>query len=447
MRITTSARLAGVAAVAAVAAVAVAAPRAAEANGGNTHTWISLHAVEHLPDGKLKELLSRPEVRAMLINGSVFPDGGYVVGDAYGEMSHWEPFVEAYVRWIRDHAIGPLNQGDAAEQVAFLMGLASHGMADQVFDSMFVEAARIEDAAGWSDSLLDSHDTATDVFLVAQEGVNYLDTLPWVPGQVLSGIYADAFDYTVSADQLDAAQELLHRLVLNYGVATAMDPAKVQDYVDRYPWSSAHLLEPTEAGGPPCEGEVVAAYWLALWDRLHEVSGPQNWVIATYPRDGSVGHPIDSSRPESQVAVVFGLGIEKAQLADHVQVTDDAGAVHDVTVTTQWGADEANLARIEPLDDWAPDTTYTVTVSPGLTFNDGTTMDDTFAFTFSTAAGDPGLPTSDPTPHTGEPDVGELPPVADDGGCAAAGGGGGAGALGGAAMALVALGRARRRRR
>lgn len=42
-----------------IAACAVAAPRVARANGGNSHTWISMHAIEHLPEGSLKELLIR----------------------------------------------------------------------------------------------------------------------------------------------------------------------------------------------------------------------------------------------------------------------------------------------------------------------------------------------------------------------------------------------------
>src|SRR5689334_4321102 len=103
-------------------------PGVAHANGNNTHAWISQHAVEHLPDGDLKELLSRPELQQALINGSVFPDGGYVIDDGYGEIAHWEPFVQAYVEWMQEEVPHPYNHGDAALYTAFLMGIASHGM-------------------------------------------------------------------------------------------------------------------------------------------------------------------------------------------------------------------------------------------------------------------------------------------------------------------------------
>lgn len=403
-------------------ALLVPAPRPARANGCNTHTWISLHALDHLPDGALKEMLSRPELRAALINGSIFPDGGYVVDDDYGEMAHWEPFVEAYLTWLREEAPRPFNVGDSAAYVAFLLGLASHGMADQVFDSSFVENARIQDAAGWSDELFTSHDTATDVMLVADQGVNYLDTPVWVPADELAALYEDHLGYTISAGTLDNSQELMHRLVLNYGVSTAMNPNKVADLEAQYPWTAEHLMSEDEVGAPPCEGEVVAAYWLALWDRLHDASTAQNDVIATYPRDGSAGHPTDYTAPSAWLNVVFGLGIREDQLDGHFAVTDSTGHAYELEVGTQWGSDDANLVKIKPLEDWAEDETFTLTVTPGLDFIDGTQMTEPFTMTFSTAEGDPGAPTSDPTPHVGEPDVGTV----EDAGCCGAGGGGSA---------------------
>jgi hypothetical protein len=413
------------AAAAVLALLVTAAPRPARANGCNTHSWISLHALEHLPDGDLKEMLSRPELRAALINGSVFPDGGYVVDDEYGEIAHWEPFVQAYIEWMREDVPHPFNVGDAAEYTAFLMGLASHGMADQVFDSSFVENARILDAANWSEDLFSSHDTATDVMLVAATGVNFLDTLVWVPTAEIEAIYRDRLGYTVAPGVLDNAQELMHRLVLNYGVSQAMNPDRVQAFNDQYPWTAEHLMGDHEIGAPPCEGEVVASYWLALWDRLHDESGPQNFVIATYPRDGSSGHATDYTSPYAWLDVVFGSGIQEAQLDGHFSVTDSTGKSYELEVGTQWGADQANLVKIKPLEDWAQDETFTVTVLPGLDFNDGDRMTDPLTFTFSTGPGDAGAPTGDPTPHVGEPDVGEVPAA----GCCGAGGGGGGGTM------------------
>jgi hypothetical protein len=395
-----------------------AAPRVVRANGCNTHAWISLHAIDHLPDGRLKHMLSRPELRATLINGSVFPDGGYVIKDDYGEMAHWEPFVQAYIEWMRDDVRGPFDHGTAAEYATFLLGLASHGMADQVFDASFVENARIEDAAGWSDELLTSHDTATDVMLVAATGVDFLDNPPWVPADELTAIYRDRLGYAIHPADLEGAQDLMYRIVLNYGVSTAKNPEKLAELEAQYPWTAQHLMAETEVGAPPCEGAVVAAYWLAIWDRLHDVSGEQNFLIATYPRDGSKGYATDHTSPYAQLLVVFGSGIQRTQLADRFEVADSMGKSYELTADTQWGTAVGNVVKIRALEDWAPSETFTVTVKPGLDFVDGFRMEAPFQFTFSTAAGDPGLPTSDPTPHTGEPDVGDPP----GGGCCSSSG-------------------------
>jgi MYXO-CTERM domain-containing protein len=414
----------------------------ARANGDTAHVWIALRAVEHLPDGELRRLLERPELRTMLVNGSVFPDGGYVVGDDFGEQAHWEPFLDAYVRWVRETMDRPLTDGVAAEHVAFLMGVAAHGMADEVFDAMFMIAAQGYDASGWSDNLLDSLDTAADVMLVDQTGMEEITEEPWVPAEDLSAIFADSLGYTVAPGTLVTAQDLVHRITLTFVASAAGDPAQIAEYYERYPWSGDNLLDDTEPGAPPCEAEVVAAYWLALWDRLHEASSEQNVVIATYPRDGAAGHPTDRSRAEAQVVIVLGHGVETAQLQDDVEVRDDTGKVYEIEVTSPWGTALTNLVRILPQEDWAEDRDFTVTLAPGFTAIDGFAPAAPFSFGFSTAPAPPSDPTSDPTPHTGEPDVGRPPP--ESGGCAAGGQPGGGLAL--VAAALLVAGRRKRHR-
>ena len=76
-------------------------PATAWANGQTTHVWITLEAI-HLDEGPVLDLLARTEMRDPLVNGAMFPDGGYAVGDDYGELAHWEPFQQAYLGWIRD---------------------------------------------------------------------------------------------------------------------------------------------------------------------------------------------------------------------------------------------------------------------------------------------------------------------------------------------------------
>ena len=89
---------------------------------------------------------------------------GYPIDDPYAEIAHWEPFQKAYLQWIKESFEPPYDQ-EALEHIAFLMGLASHGMADQTFDSMYMSRAKVYDAdSDWTRSM----DEATDVAFIAQ---------------------------------------------------------------------------------------------------------------------------------------------------------------------------------------------------------------------------------------------------------------------------------------
>lgn len=440
MRRTRAARATRASAACVFAACALAASgggaRDARANGVNTHTWISFHAIEHLPDGELKRLLSDPALAPMIVNGSIFPDGGYAVDSPFGETAHWGPFHGQFLRWMQDHLPEPYARGEARPYVAFFMGVASHGMADQIFDSMFMEAARGYDAANWSDTLLDSFDTATDVMLVDATGVDYRGTELWLPDAELPALFAE-LGVAVDADTLLNAQSAMHNFVLAYGAVNGRDPVAVERYRTQYPWASARLMDPHEPGSPPCEGEVVAAYWLTLWDRLHGVDGPENQIIATYPPAGSDGHPTDHTKVEAQAVIVFGRGIASG-IAEKLRVTDSTGRTYGFTARPFYS--EANAVAIRPTEDWAVNETITIEVAAGVQTVDGFAYDAPFSFAFTTQpVSGPRDPTSDPTPHTGEPWT--APPAGDSGGCDA---GGGAGL--GAALALLAQRRRRRRR-
>ena len=79
------------------------------------------------------------------------------------------------------------------------MGMASHGMADQSFDSMYMSRAWVYDAdQDWEKSM----DEATDVVFVAQTYGQSVDEL-WVPEDLFVAFYEDHFSHLVSTNTLD----------------------------------------------------------------------------------------------------------------------------------------------------------------------------------------------------------------------------------------------------
>ena len=61
--------------------------------------------------------LTQPELRKMLDNGTMFPDGGYPLGDPYAEIAHWEPFQGAYLDWIVGRRISDRDRTPAYNRI------------------------------------------------------------------------------------------------------------------------------------------------------------------------------------------------------------------------------------------------------------------------------------------------------------------------------------------
>jgi hypothetical protein len=144
------------------------------AAGMTSHAMMGDIARSHLPPGHiLIELLAAH--RPALIGGAMFPDGGYFSGEGFpddrdlAETAHWDGFINALASVAHDNDCGEL-QADAWDAmpvlggtvdwladdlgrelsvidirlgescgylVAFLMGVAAHGMSDETWEALF----------------------------------------------------------------------------------------------------------------------------------------------------------------------------------------------------------------------------------------------------------------------------------------------------------------------
>ena len=74
------------------------APLKSRACGVNAHLWITDSAICQLPEGSLLRAFYTDQRHVDLTRlGSSFPDSGYAVSHAYGEVAHWPPFVQKYI--------------------------------------------------------------------------------------------------------------------------------------------------------------------------------------------------------------------------------------------------------------------------------------------------------------------------------------------------------------
>jgi hypothetical protein len=224
-------------------------------------------------------------------------------------------------------------------------------------------------------------------------------------------LFAEAQGYTVDEETMSEGMFWLSVAIAGVGALSEQEEV-VAEYERQFPWASAHLTDPTAPGSPPCEGELVALYWQALWARLQGEDGfGERPVLGNVPADGTLGWPTTADHPDALLHVVVSRGLTTSSVNDtSVVVTDEAGQDVPVTVRVFYG-EASHVLNIAPASGaWAADTDFTVEVPAGLQSFDGAVIDSAHRFTFSTRP--PPEPTPEPVKETG-------------GGC----GGGGAAAL------------------
>jgi hypothetical protein len=350
--------------------------------GQSAHVWVTTHALEHLPPGPLADLLTREDLRDALINGAMFPDGGYspLTQDGYGEAAHWPPLHTAYLDWIGE------QDGDVDAHLAMLFGMSAHGYADHIFDGIFLQRSRVYDAASWAEG--DDVDVVSDVAMVAEVGPQPVPE-DVVPYDALAEVFART-GREVAPTVMQTGQASL-RLAVTFVGGTGSDPEQAAPYLERFTWTNGHLTDPTVPGSPACIGEVLADHWATLWARHTGTWDPDgdDWVVATWPRAGTGHHATDSLDIESVVSLAFARALDLDTLDGAVEVTAADGTVLPVDARLYY-RDRSNVLNLWPLEDLAEDTAYTVTVKRRLRAFDGEQRAEPWSFTFYT--GEPPAP-------------------------------------------------------
>lgn len=350
--------------------------------GQSTHVWIGLHAIDHLPPGELRDLMADPAMRTLEMNGSMFPDGGYspLTRDPYGEAAHWEPFQTAWMNWVHDSYPRPYSD-EARAHIAFILGAAAHGMADQTYDGVFLTRSLLYDGPeAWASF---ESDHSTDVVMVTQAGAPPIADDATVPYDQLSQVF-ETYGEPTEVSTMKVGQASL-RIALQFVAQEAADPEVSADYLSHFPWATEHLNDADTPGSPGCLGGVIAAYWQTLWDRLHDdFDKDASAIVWSWPADGAWQHERDASSIESQISLVMARAVDLDTLTpDSVVVTDPDGVEHPVTFNLYYG-NGSNVLNVSPAEDWAEDTTYTLTVQPGVTSFDGVVIEQPASVTFST---------------------------------------------------------------
>lgn len=358
----------------------------AAAAGMATHALMGEYGRRYLPDEHpLKAILTRH--RPALIAGAIYPDGGYFTGFAVpsdrdvAETAHWEFFVNPLIQVLHERGCiagenlqipvftGTLDyvsltaanaapladirfDDDCGAMIAFTMGVAAHGLGDEVWDALFEPQvrARGEDAASspaftldafppgadpsvgvvlraaigdapfnalreaFSGASLNSIEYSMDVIALREQGIfNDVPFLTFPPAEVLVEAY-ERSGRAPTADVL-AVQRCAagtRTLVLAERLGAVLEYDRVRQQM---PWTSGHYF--IGSGGVLHTGRMIAGYYLHLWDKLQsgvvDARGPL--VVGVHPDNGERGVPIHDS-PDRYVRVFISSEVNRPSVAE-----------------------------------------------------------------------------------------------------------------------------------
>ena len=357
----------------------------AQACGQQTHTWISMEAARQLPEGRLKALLSSEEGQRYLVNGSMFPDGGYAISHPYGEAAHWAPFHVGYADWVRTNHPDPYATQEGRKHLAFLMGVVSHGLADEFYDATFFAASRVHDAVEGEPDHHDNFDTASDVLFAAASGQRIAPDAD-LPMDAILHVFSEVLSLQVSAEQIDRGQNLL-RTAAWIVAASADTPSEVVDSERQYPWAAQHINDRSVSGSPPVIAEAVASYWKGLEKRVLEPGQLDDSPLAyQWPRPGEPLAARAQEDPASRIALMLSRAVgESDQLNELGTLADHEGG--DIEHTSWFFyRDHSHMVVAEPAAEWPESERVHYRLPEGLEAYDGTRLEAPIDVTFRTKA-------------------------------------------------------------
>ncbi len=376
-------------------------PRA-RAHGLFGHVHVTGWAIENLPPGELRTMFEDPDVVAAALMGATFPDTGYALGSAasaaYAEHAHWEPFIEDLVQHVIT-TYGPTYETKEERMlIAFLLGCASHGMQDELFDSTFLHEIEQRDQVGQ-----DYSDPGTDGFLNYDLHTRLYPSDDYLPIAELLPLF-DELGQEITAELILEKVNIVLSVYVNDGFGRDTSIAIGEMYRPLMPWTVDHYLDPAVPGSLRAEIEPTRAYMLALWERVHGRFDEADLVIHAWPDAPRRLREADHTSVGSWVTVVFGKGVRFDSLSSSLE--DSAGAPHPFTLAnTRWNSQYTRLVRFRASADYVPGGHYVAGLAEGATLIDGsvTTQPHEVAFQVECAsASDAACP---PLGELDDPDI------------------------------------------
>lgn len=340
--------------------------------GVNSHLWITDSAICQLPMGSSLRSFYSIQRRVDLTRlGSSFPDSGYAIEHAYGEVAHWPPFIRAYIEdfQARHGSDEQAWSEEALDEVAFILGVTAHGYEDELFDTQFLRWTEQEDGAGQ-----DILDATLDFLLIYERHTELFPPETFPSAGVTSALQRAGVD-------VEEAQVLQGvGRVRNFALGLTRSPDAVGALVelDRplIPWAIAHYLDRDIEGSFAHEPRVIAALLEATFRRLKGDDLTSEFLLGLDPNEGV---QLSLSRLEAEgeakwLSLYFAVGIQVETLLQSLSIQDGQGRELEFDWrSTRWGGGQGltRLFQFSPRLIDEGDRSFTLTLNEGIETVDG----------------------------------------------------------------------------
>lgn len=347
----------------------------AHATGMQGHVYMAQCAAEQVQDPRLRAIFDAQPTH--LANGGFFPDSGYTAKDHdQGEIPHWEGYVQAYIESIRETYGPQYDSPEAQQHIAFLMGMAAHGITDSTYDAIFGDrAAQVEPTD------INSLDMANEIFLVHDLPRYYIPEIV-IDTNTHSDVFTKRLLHPVTPEAISDAMSTGRS-----GIAVVANLLYVgaDEWGGKYPWARKHLLDPRVPGAYPFGAHVVMGYYRELLRRLDNKPSADQIVIGTYPDAAYPLATLDSTRPDGKIHFFFGEGLDRTSVDDtSIEVLDDAGNI----VPSKWnffrGDKWPNVIQVALQEPWKPGAKYSVVLNPTIRSLQGVSPTKPFSISITT---------------------------------------------------------------
>ena len=353
----------------------------ANAHGIWSHIHVTGWAIENLPDGEVRNFFDEPEVFQAALFGAAFVDSGYFpVGSnsdaarAFAEHSHWEPFVADYMQWIIENDPPPWNSLASRKRVGFLMGCASHGLQDEIFDTLFLPQVSFHDELEQEEA-----DPGVDGFLALDDHLRFQPPV-YLPMDVLLQLYGD-LGHDIDAELIRKAVDVMALLYVNEenGYNTALGLGN--QYAEVLTWTRLHYLDPEVPGSIRSEIFPTMHYIEALWQRLHQQL-PANEIVAfAFPEAPRRLRSEQSGSADSWVSFIFTSGLDYATISSQWK-TETGEEIPFTLHNTRWNHGWTRIVSLKPSIDLISGNWYEVTLFAQIDSIENTTSDQPYSFRF-----------------------------------------------------------------